>query len=122
MHVVVIDNSKASMAKIIHLLESMYLIADVKGFTDSKEACDFLKSHQVDVVITEMLLDEQNGLQLVEKLKGENPRLHIALMSHTDAYALDAYQAHADGYLLKPMDEDKLWELVEYASGKVSYS
>ncbi|WP_055107310.1 response regulator transcription factor [Paenibacillus ihumii] len=68
------------------------------------------------LVIADIRMPGMDGLQLIQRLREQDPQLHILILSgYADfEYAKKAIAQRADGYLLKPVDED---ELMEYLVG-----
>ncbi|MCR2802487.1 response regulator transcription factor [Paenibacillus soyae] len=89
------------------------------GFTvmdtaaNGNEALDKYKEIRPDLVIADIRMPGMDGLQLAGKLRAMDNKLHILILSgYADFdYAKKAMAHRADGYLMKPVDED---ELVDY--------
>lgn len=77
---------------------------------NGNEALDKYKLHHPDLVLCDIRMPGMDGLQLIQKLRGQDPLLHILILSgYADFnYAKKAMTQRADGYLLKPVDEDEL--------------
>ncbi|MGG6313495.1 response regulator [Paenibacillus macerans] len=77
---------------------------------NGNEALDKYKLHHPDLVVADIRMPGMDGLQLIEKLRMQDPLLHILILSgYADfSYAKKAMTQRADGYLLKPVDEDEL--------------
>ncbi|RDU37103.1 hypothetical protein DRW41_10490 [Neobacillus piezotolerans] len=69
---------------------------------------EFLR-HEPDVVITDIVMPEENGLEFSQKVKAFRPRTKILLLScHKDfEYAQAGLKLGASGYLLKTDFDDK---------------
>lgn len=69
---------------------------------------EFLR-HEPDVVITDIVMPEENGLEFSRKVKASRPRTKILLLScHSDfEYAQAGLKLGASGYLLKTTFEDE---------------
>lgn len=52
------------------------------------------------------------GIELAKRIKDQCPQTRILFCTAYSYYALEAYQLHALGYLMKPVDADKLREAV----------
>lgn len=77
---------------------------------NGNEALDKYQRYRPDLVVADIRMPGMDGLQLIEKLRGQDPLLHILILSgYADfSYAKKAMTQRADGYLLKPVDEDEL--------------
>ena len=49
-----------------------------------------------------------NGINLAKKLKKNNPFINVIFVTAYDKYALDAYNIHASGYVVKPVKVEKV--------------
>jgi CheY-like chemotaxis protein len=104
---VVDDNS--SMAR------TLADVLDLKGFitfvaSSGAEALEILRDHPVDVMVTDVIMPEMNGVALYHETKKTHPHLTTFLMT---AYAADdlIQRGMADGIktvLPKPLDIDLL--------------
>lgn len=77
---------------------------------NGNEALDKYERYRPDLVVADIRMPGMDGLQLIEKLRMQDPLLHILILSgYADfSYAKKAMTQRADGYLLKPVDEDEL--------------
>ncbi|WP_334075266.1 response regulator transcription factor [Paenibacillus sp. A14] len=90
-----------------------YTVVDTAA--NGNEALEKYKLHSPDLVIADIRMPGMDGLQLIGLLRQLNPMLHILILSgYADFdYAKKAISQRADGYLLKPVDEDELIEYIE---------
>ncbi len=101
---VAVDDEKKALERferVIRQEENMTLIG---GFTKAEEALDFIESREVDIVFLDIEMPQINGLELSERIFETKPEIDIVFVTAYDKYALQAFQAHAVGYLLKPIE------------------
>ena len=55
-------------------------------------------------------MPSMNGIELAAKIKMLRPEVSVIFLTGYSQYALDAFNVHASGYLLKPMTS---WSLAE---------
>lgn len=81
--------------------------------SNGEEALEKYQTYSPELVIADIRMPGMDGLQLIERLREQDPQLHILILSgYADfEYAKKAMTNRADGYLLKPVDED---ELIQY--------
>jgi len=97
----------------------MFIEWERYGFTvagtasNGVEALEKYRIYAPELVIADIRMPGMDGLQLIQRLREEDPRLHILILSgYADfEYAKIAISNRTDGYLLKPVDED---ELIQY--------
>jgi len=95
---------------------------DVVAAADADEADAAIRSRAPDVVISDVVLPGTSGLDLLRRLKGDDPgRPVILITAHgsIDA-AVEAMKGGAQDFLTKPLDYGKLRALLEAAAEDVA--
>jgi len=84
------------------------------SLTDPKEARHWIEEHVVDILVTDLEMPGVNGLELLRCAKRRNPCTQVLFLTgHSTVDALtDALELGATDYLLKPLDQTELIELV----------
>jgi DNA-binding NarL/FixJ family response regulator len=88
-------------------------------------ALDVLERTRPDLVIVDLSLGDESGLDLVKKLHGENPDLPVLVLSmHDEAYYADrVLRAGAMGYIMKQEAADQMISAIhQVLAGKVYLS
>ena len=82
---------------------------------DGRQGLELIARTQPDVVLTDIRMPCLDGLQLAEKLRQDGSAVHIIfLTSYADfSYAKRAIEVQAADYLLKPVDEKELANLLQ---------
>lgn len=72
------------------------------------EALEILDNYDIDILITDIRMPEQTGLDLIEQVKVKWPNLRTVLLTgYSDfEYAKHALKLRASDYLLKPVDDE----------------
>ncbi|MNO54621.1 putative response regulatory protein [compost metagenome] len=85
-----------------------YSVVDTAA--NGNEALEKYNQYKPNLVIADIRMPGMDGLQLIQLLRNLDPMLHILILSgYADFdYAKKAITERADGYLLKPVDEDEL--------------
>ncbi len=89
----------------------------VKTAATAQEALGSLTSHRSDIVITDLRMDEMDGIQLLEEINRQWPTLPVLIITAhgTIPDAVSATQRGAVDFLTKPVDKDDLLAHVERA-------
>lgn len=79
------------------------------------EALEFCRLHSPDIVLTDIMMPGLTGLDLIDELKQSHPGIKIAIISgYSDfEYAKAAMKYGITDYLLKPLDENELLQVLE---------
>ncbi|WP_419770108.1 MAG: response regulator [Candidatus Marinarcus sp.] len=84
----------------------------VHAVQSSKEAWEILKNEKIDVIISDILLENESGIDFLAEVKDANIQLPIILTTaHTDTqYFLDAIKLRVENYIVKPINIKELLE------------
>lgn len=81
---------------------------------DGQEGLEKILTYRPDVVITDICMPYLDGIEMIERALEQVKFKSILLTSYADfEYARRAIEARVCGYLLKPVDEEKLAELMK---------
>lgn len=103
--IIAVDDEPVSLGRFKHITCKVPRIELVATFTDPLEALEYVKNNTVDVAFLDIEMPKLNGLMLADRIGEADPYISIIFVTAFDQYALDAFKAHAIGYLLKPLDE-----------------
>jgi two-component system cell cycle response regulator len=83
---------------------------DIEAVGSGKEALDFLTRNCVDVIVTDMIMPEICGLELIRRTRSLDPAPDIILATGnaTVESAIQALKSGARDYLLKPCNPEQL--------------
>src|SRR5882672_12049202 len=89
-----------------------------RAFEAAEPALDALRRESPDVLITDIRMPGQSGLDLLKKIRDARPALPVIVMTaHSDlGNAVSAYEGGAFEYLPKPFDIDQAVALVRRAA------
>ncbi len=68
-----------------------------------------------DIYILDMLMPRRTGIDIGNLIRTSGRESVIIYITSSEDYALDAYGVHAVRYLLKPIDENRLFEALDYS-------
>lgn len=83
--------------------------------SNGEEGEELFKKHQPELVITDIRMPKMDGLKLLEKIREEDPRTQVVIVSaYSDfEYARSALTHGASGYLLKPVENEALGQCLD---------
>ncbi len=99
------DNMRKLMVTILHNLG----FQKVEEAENGKTAWDKLQAHQFDLVITDLMMPEVNGLELLQKIRASKKPLKstpVLMVTASDQKSdvLEASKLKIDGYIVKPIN------------------
>ncbi len=75
---------------------------------NGREAVKMIKEHRPDLVFLDIQMPGFDGFSVLRALVGEAEIPLVVFCTAYDQYALDAFEAHAIDYLLKPVEDVRL--------------
>jgi len=107
--ILIVDDEEAIREVVSTLLEAQgYRCGSVSNGRLAKE---FLIKNPVDMVLSDMMMPEMDGLSLVEWLRKAEPDIPVIMVTamHDLSTALEAIRRGAYDYILKPFEKDQLF-------------
>jgi two-component system, LytTR family, response regulator len=104
------------------LREELELVPDIDivGEADSgRSAVEQIERHRPDLVFLDLQMPEMGGFEVIRTLRpGSIPA--IVIVTAYDQHAIEAFEAGAVDYLLKPVNEARLLKAIDRARGMQS--
>lgn len=104
MNVICVDDEQIILDDLVEKCIGCAAVASCVGFSDPEEAQDYLSSHDVDVMVSDISMPVMNGLELAGEVRAKRPDVGLVFTTAYSEYAVDAFALRADGYLVKPVD------------------
>jgi len=86
----------------------------------SSEALDLMRHREFDLVILDIQLDQESGLELLQKIARERGQLPVILCTAFSSYRDDFSSWLADAYVVKSSDLNELKEQVRHVLARHS--
>ena len=110
----IVDDEPLARTGVQQLIDPLDDVTIVGEATDGDEAVREIAAQEPDLVFLDVQMPEMSGLEVVREVGVEDMPLTIFVTAY-DQYALEAFEAHALDYLLKPIEEDRFDEAMERA-------
>jgi DNA-binding NtrC family response regulator len=87
----------------------------IKGVTSALEALEVVRDGGIDLVISDLMMPQMDGRELLRLLKREQSGLPVIIVTEHDSAvtAVQAIKEGADHYLLKPVEREELLVIVD---------
>ena len=110
-----VEEEAPALRQIMAMCGGLPRITEVRGTASAAQAIQWLAGHHADVALLDADRRENGGLAMVMEIRQACPGLPIILLSGSPQYALEAIRMRVSGYLLKPVEQERLAEEVAYA-------
>ena len=115
MRIICVDDEELILNLVVYMCSQMPQIDEVKGFLNPLEALDYLENNKADIAILDIDMPGINGISLAVKIKEKYSDISIIFLTGYSNYALDAFRIHASGYVMKPIERERLENEIQYA-------
>lgn len=120
MKIAICDDDKQELIKINAIIDE-YLRYDfvndkieVRSFESSIELIEQLESgKQFDVFLLDVIMPGLNGIELAAEIRNKDQVAKIIFLTSSPEFAVESYSVNAFNYLLKPIQKDKLFSVLE---------
>jgi two-component system LytT family response regulator len=87
---------------------------------NGREALEAVRAYEPDLMFLDIQMPGLNGFEVVQAIIDQGLKLPIVIfVTAFDQYALQAFEVHAQDYLLKPADESRLAEAMSKVRQKL---
>ncbi len=121
LRVLVVDDEPLARRNVTVLLQGDPDIGSLAECGSGAEAIETIRQSQPDLVFLDVQMPECGGFDVLEQLGADLPRAIIFVTAY-DTYALQAFEAGALDYLLKPFDDARFRRALHRAKDRLTHS
>jgi two-component system, LytTR family, response regulator LytT len=111
--VLAVDDERPALDEIGYLLRRCAGVSEVLTVESSTEALRHLRQHHFDVVMLDVRMPGLDGLELASVLAQFSSPPAVVFVTAHEEHALEAFDVNATGYLLKPVSEERLADVLK---------
>lgn len=115
MKVLIVDDEKLARDRLHSLIEELHgytVCGEAANGTDALKQADH---HAPDIVLMDVRMPGMDGIEAARHLAALDQPPAVIFTTAFEEHALDAFKAHAAGYLVKPIRKQHLAEALEAA-------
>lgn len=112
MKIACLDEDVAELEKTVALCSADPEITLAEGFTNKMQLFRQLKIEEYNIVLSETVIDSSPLHGIISEIKRISPRTEVAFLTSLPDYALDAFEAEAIGYCIKPCTSETVRKTV----------
>ena len=107
--------AKAFAIKIDQWAKNKNIEVHADLFESAEEYLFKAEQNAYDVIFLDISMRGQNGMELARQIREKEKDVILVFVTSDASYVFDGYEVGAYRYLMKPLDEEKLWEILDYA-------
>lgn len=112
MRVLIAEDEPLARDRIRSLLENEGDVEITAECADGRSTVDAIREHEPDLVFLDVSMPELNGFEVIQEI-GAAEMPPVIFVTAFDHFAVQAFDAHAVDYVLKPFDEDRFRTAVD---------
>lgn len=113
MNVLITDDEKYMREDLRDALERVSPGNHYHFAADYDSAVAIIEKQEIEIAFLDINMPGKSGLEIAKTIKGMSPDINIIIVSAHEEYALSALKLFVSGYILKPVMDDELEEVLE---------
>ena len=114
MNILAADDEKLALSALVDTLKEAMPDATIYPFQYANDLLEFAKKTPCDIAFLDIEMNGESGIEVAKKLKEKQKEIGIIFVTGHSNYALEAFQMHANGYLMKPITPEDVKKEVEH--------
>ena len=122
MKTILVDDEEMAL-EVLEKMLSPYDKVDIVGkYTDYNKALEEIEEKKPELVFLDIEMGEMNGLEVAGIIRNKLDNVEIVFVTAYSQYAVDAFEANAIDYLLKPIVPKRLGKAISRVKESVIYN
>jgi DNA-binding LytR/AlgR family response regulator len=113
--ILIVDDEPVARRVLREEVESLACAQVIDEADNGTSALEKIEEHRPDIVLLDLQMPEMGGLEVVRQLRGSQHVPAIVIVTAYDKFAIQAFEAGAIDYLLKPVRAERLAVSLERA-------
>jgi DNA-binding LytR/AlgR family response regulator len=112
----IVDDESAARSRLTRMLTKHSGVSIVGEASNGLQALESIERLRPDLVFLDIQMPGLDGFQVIRSISPATPRPLIIFVTGFDRHALEAFEANALAYLLKPVEKEQLAMVLERAA------
>lgn len=120
LHIAICDNEAQDQAYLHKIVaqwtQERRIIAQIAAYSGAEPFLFSLEDDgAVDILLLDIQMGRMDGISLAKKIRQTNERMQIVFVTGYPDFALESYEVSALYYLMKPINPEKLYQVLDQA-------
>jgi len=98
-----VDDEEPELRNLSYATKRASADSEIVCMKDPCKALTFFKENPADVVMVDVRMPTMSGIEFAQEIRKIKEQTNIIFVTAYSEYAMDAFEQHASGYLLKPV-------------------
>ena len=117
MRIAICDDEKLFLENTRYLIEKWSIERnmniDIFLFSNGDDLLHAHKKNYMDLIVLDVIMPLLNGIDTAKELRSEDNKTPIIFLTSSREFAVESYDVNAFYYLLKPLDKEKLFRVLD---------
>ena len=119
-NIAICDDERVEITYLTAIVRKWAAVRDIPAGVSGYESAErFLFAYEdnknVDILLLDIQMKDMDGVELARRIRGENDAAEIIFITAFPDYAREGYEVSALHFLVKPVDADKLFAVLDKA-------
>ena len=121
--IAILDDHQMFIDGIVRIIEEEAEINLIAIFKTEKECLDHLQDNRIDILLNDIQLNNEDGIEICKRIKNEFPAVKILMLTMFNdvSFVKRAFNNNADGYLLKSSGREELLNAINKVQDGVKF-
>ncbi len=92
----------------------------IQLFSDGDSLIDAHFNDPFDIILLDIVMPLINGIDTAAQIRKSDKTVKLVFLTSSPEFAIESYSVHANGYLLKPINRDKLYAALDELYSSIS--
>lgn len=111
-NVLLVDDEKLNVDLLNITVQKVLPEAQLNSFMVATEAMKYVEENKIDIAFLDINMRVMDGIEMGKRILAKYPTCNIIFCTGYMEYAMDAWDISASGYILKPVNEEKIFKAV----------
>lgn len=121
MIILIVDDELPAVRSLERVVRKVVPDGTIYTTDESKEAISICRQYNVDIAFLDVEMAGMDGITLAKELKKIRPDINVVMATAYAQYSLEAFKIFASGYVLKPVSEADVKEVLSNLRNPVEY-
>lgn len=117
-HIAVCEDNIKDLAHLLHILGRTDILCDITEYADAESMLHDMETcgRKFDLFLLDIYLPGMTGMEAAHRIHAQNRNALLVFLSSSEDFYREAFDLYAFHYLIKPVQEDSLTEVLQKTS------
>lgn len=114
MNILAVDDEAISLRLLVRSIQAVVPSATVYSFQKAREALELAQKEKIDIAFLDIRMRNMDGLTMAKELAQYQSKVNVIFCTGYSEYAIEALDIFASGYILKPVTQEAIENVMSH--------